>query len=189
MSKFTCIGTMLLLATATANAAPRQSGETLAAVSHSDGTRLQSSKRNTRESTTLVEVLRRLNREKGTYFMFSDASIGGVSVQLPNLKEDTDKIMDELTRQTGLSFTKVSDNTFAIRVRSAALPEATATASAPISSAYIRLEDIRAEQIIINGKVLSAKDNTPLENVTVRILGTKKGTTTRTDGSFTITID
>ena len=64
MSKFTCIGTMLLLATATANAAPRQSGETLAAVSHSDGTRLQSSKRNTRESTTLVEVLRRLNREK-----------------------------------------------------------------------------------------------------------------------------
>ena len=190
MRKVTSIGTLLLLATATVAASPRQSGETLSAVSHSEGTHLQSSKRNPRETTTLVEVLRRLNREKGTYFLFSDASIGGVSVQVPNLKESTDKIMDELTRQAGLSFTKVSENTFVIRgSKSASMPEATATASAPTSNTYIRMEDLRAEQIIINGKVLSAKDNTPLENVTVRILGTKKGTTTRTDGSFTITID
>ncbi|MFY7792566.1 MAG: hypothetical protein ACOVQS_02265, partial [Chitinophagaceae bacterium] len=181
MSKFTSIGMLLLLAMATVNAAPRQSGETLSAVSHSEGTHLQSSKRNPRETTTLVEALRRLNREKGTYFLFSDASIGGVSVQVPNLKESTDKIIDELTRQAGLNFTKVSDNTFVIRGRSNAMPEATATATAsgPMAGSYIRMEDLRAEQIIINGKVLSAKDNMPLENVTVRILGTKKGTTTR----------
>jgi len=189
MRKVTSIGTLLLLATATVAASPRQSGETLSAVSHSEGTHLQSSKRNPRETTTLVEVLRRLNREKGTYFLFSDASIGGVSVQVPNLKESTDRIIDELTRQAGLSFTKVSDNTFVIRGKSSTMPEATATASGPISGSYIRMEDVRAEQIIINGKVLSAKDNTPLENVTIRILGTKKGTTTRADGSFTITID
>jgi TonB-dependent starch-binding outer membrane protein SusC len=190
MRKVTGIGTLLLLATAMVGATPRGTGETLATVSHSEGTHLQSSKRGPRETTTLVEVLRRLNREKGTYFLFSDASIGGVSVQSPNLKESTDKIIYELTRQAGLSFTKVSENTFVIRgSKGAALPEATATATEPLSNTFVRMEDLRAEQIIINGKVLSAKDNTPLENVTVRIVGTKKGTTTRADGSYTITIE
>ncbi|MEY4886253.1 MAG: hypothetical protein RL151_1562, partial [Bacteroidota bacterium] len=190
MRKVTSIGTLLLLTTAMVGATPRQTGETLSAISHSEGTHLQSSKRSPRETTTLVEVLRRLNREKGTYFLFSDASIGGFPVQAPNLKESTDKIIDELTRQAGLSFTKVSDNTFVIRgAKGTTMPEATSSASVPLSSNFIRMEDLRAEQIIINGKVLSAKDNTPLENVTVRIVGTKKGTTTRADGSYTITID
>jgi TonB-linked SusC/RagA family outer membrane protein len=45
------------------------------------------------------------------------------------------------------------------------------------------------DKIIINGKVLNQKDNTPVENVTVRVAGSKKGTTTRSDGSFTITIE
>lgn len=42
--------------------------------------------------------------------------------------------------------------------------------------------------IIITGKVLNAKDNTPLENVTVRVQGQRGGTTTKADGSFSITI-
>lgn len=45
-----------------------------------------------------------------------------------------------------------------------------------------------AQTIQISGKVLSAKDNAPLENVTVRPSGTRQGTSTKADGSFKIEI-
>ena len=45
------------------------------------------------------------------------------------------------------------------------------------------------ETVKVSGKVFNAKDNTPLENVTVKVVGTKKGTTTKNDGSFSITIE
>ena len=45
------------------------------------------------------------------------------------------------------------------------------------------------ETVQVSGKVFNAKDNTPLENVTVKVVGTKKGTTTKNDGSFSITIE
>jgi TonB-linked SusC/RagA family outer membrane protein len=45
-----------------------------------------------------------------------------------------------------------------------------------------------AQTIQIAGKVLSAKDNTPLENITVRPVGSKQGTATSQDGSFKIDI-
>lgn len=45
-----------------------------------------------------------------------------------------------------------------------------------------------AQTIQVSGKVLSAKDNSPLENITVRPAGSKKGTATKQDGSFKIEI-
>jgi TonB-linked SusC/RagA family outer membrane protein len=57
------------------------------------------------------------------------------------------------------------------------------------SKDLVKLEQLKADPIVIKGKVLNAKDNTPLENVSVKIVGTKKGTTTKEDGSFTITIE
>lgn len=45
-----------------------------------------------------------------------------------------------------------------------------------------------AQSLQISGKVLSAKDNAPLENVTVRPSGTRQGTSTKSDGSFKIEI-
>lgn len=45
-----------------------------------------------------------------------------------------------------------------------------------------------AQTIQIAGKVLSAKDNTPLENITVRPVGSKQGTATGQDGRFKIDI-
>jgi len=41
---------------------------------------------------------------------------------------------------------------------------------------------------IINGTVLDAKDNSPLSNVSVKLLNSKKGTTSKADGSFSIEI-
>ena len=45
-----------------------------------------------------------------------------------------------------------------------------------------------AQSLNISGKVLNAKDNSPLENISIKILGAKKGTTSKSDGSFSITI-
>ncbi|HAL94934.1 MAG TPA: hypothetical protein DCP55_02975, partial [Chitinophagaceae bacterium] len=45
-----------------------------------------------------------------------------------------------------------------------------------------------AQTFQVSGKVLSAKDNLPLENVTVRPAGTRQGTSTKADGSFKIEI-
>ena len=41
---------------------------------------------------------------------------------------------------------------------------------------------------IIKGTVLNSKDNSPLANVTIKLLNSKKGTTSNVDGSFTIQI-
>ncbi len=45
-----------------------------------------------------------------------------------------------------------------------------------------------AQTIKITGKVLNAKDNSPLENISIRVQGAKKGTTSKQDGSFDISI-
>ena len=45
-----------------------------------------------------------------------------------------------------------------------------------------------AQTIQVSGKVLSAKENLPLENVSVRPAGTRQGTSTKADGSFKIEI-
>ncbi|NBT15754.1 MAG: SusC/RagA family TonB-linked outer membrane protein, partial [Chitinophagia bacterium] len=46
-----------------------------------------------------------------------------------------------------------------------------------------------AQSLNISGKVLNAKDNSPLENISIKIQGAKKGTTSKSDGSFSIKIN
>ena len=43
-------------------------------------------------------------------------------------------------------------------------------------------------QKLIKGTVLNSKDNSPLENVTIKLLNSKKGTISKADGSFSIQI-
>ncbi len=56
-------------------------------------------------------------------------------------------------------------------------------------STAINNELNNAEKLTITGKVFNAKDNTPLENISVKVVGVKKGTTTKADGSFSISIE
>ena len=48
--------------------------------------------------------------------------------------------------------------------------------------------DKNESQKIIKGTVLNSKDNTPLANVSIKLLNSKKGTTSKADGSFSIEI-
>lgn len=189
MRKVTRI-TYLLLGITLACGHPLLAGASTGSEENILGKHTQASNKGSRETTPLVNALRKLNKEKGTYFLFSESSIGNILVQMPNMKGDTEDIISSITKQAGLAFTKVSDNTYVIKMaKGNDAAKSTAGTGITESPSLVKLEDIRAEQITITGKVLNAKDNTPLENVTVRILGSKKGTATRTDGSFTITME
>ncbi|MFM7672595.1 MAG: SusC/RagA family TonB-linked outer membrane protein [Bacteroidota bacterium] len=131
-------------------------------------------------ATALSSVLKKLNQEKGIFFMFTDPSIGSTQVSVPDYRKQTETILDEITRQVGLEYKKVADNTYVIR-------SANRSRSAGEEKLY-KFDQVAVEDIIVKGKVFNAKDNTPLENVTVKVVGAKKGTTTKADGSFTITV-
>jgi hypothetical protein len=69
----------------------------------------------TNDQKTLFAVLKELNRKKGVYFLFSEE---GLSQKLVNPVLDDaqsiEKILDEVLKNTGLKYKKVSDNTFVI---------------------------------------------------------------------------
>src|SRR5690348_2972487 len=45
---------------------------------------------------------------------------------------------------------------------------------------------VHAQQLTVTGKVLSAKDQTPLPGASIKVTGTSRGITSAADGSFTI---
>lgn len=132
-------------------------------------------------TAALVTVLKRLNQEKGVYFLFTDPSIGTTAVPDPDYRKQAEAILDEITRFAGLEYKKIADNTFVIK-------SITRSKSAATEEKLYAFDQATAEEIPVKGKVFNAKDNTPLENVSVKIVGTKKGTTTKADGSFSITV-
>ena len=131
-------------------------------------------------TASLGTVLKRLNQEKGIYFLFTDPSIGTTSVPDPDYRKQTETILDEITRFAGLEYKKIADNTFVIK--------STTRTKTNADEKLYAFDQVAAEEIQVKGKVFNAKDNTPLENVSVKIVGTKKGTTTKADGSFNITV-
>lgn len=135
-------------------------------------------------TTPLLKVLKRLYQEKSIYFLFTDPSIGATLVPDPDYSKLPDYILDELTKYSGLEYKKVAENTFVIKVAS----KARGGAEVADEKLY-KLDQLLADEITIKGKVFNAKDNSPLENVSVKIVGTKKGTATKADGSFTITLE
>ena len=67
------------------------------------------------ESASLISVLKKLNKEKGLFFLFTDSSISNLIVALPNMAKNVDEIVNDITENSGLEFKKVSENTFAIK--------------------------------------------------------------------------
>jgi len=137
----------------------------------------------------VVELLKRLNKEKGIYFLLADPAIARLMVKEPNTARPIQQVVEEIANEAGLVIRKVGDNTFVLRLanKSNGTPE-TANVSQP-EEQLIRLEQLVAEGFPIKGKVFNAKDNTPIENVSVKIVGTKKGTVTKADGSFSIEVE
>lgn len=139
------------------------------------------------EKRPLLAVLKELNRVKGVYFLFSEESMGNLPVKAAkDYGAETEKILAEVLRDTGLKYKKVSGNTFVIvydKERSKPSGEMLVfTGTGTTSTENVAPKLFRAP---ITGRVTTA-DGQPLPGVSVRVKGTSKGTTTNSRGEFTI---
>ena len=147
------------------------------------------------QKQNLFTVLKDLNKSKGVYFFFSDSSIANKQVSAPDMKADIDDILIELLKNTGLKYKKISKNTFVITSdRPNADKNSNQNLYNLIETPYgeLRFASINSPYyeppIKVVGKVVSSKDGRPMEGVSVKVKGKKIGTSTKSDGSFTLDV-
>lgn len=137
------------------------------------------------QKQTLLSVLKELNKIKGVYFLYSQEGIGDKMVTpVSNPNDKVEKILDELLDGTGLTYKKVSSNTYVI-IQSGEKFKPKKDWKTAISVQPDEQENKMAAFIPIQGRI-TADDGTPLGGVSVVIKGTSKGTTTNSNGEFTI---
>src|SRR5687767_5738411 len=74
-----------------------------------------SAPQDTNGKQTLISVLKELNRLKGVFFLYSEESMSQRPVnRVKNLDIEVERILEEVLKNTGLRFRKVSENTFVI---------------------------------------------------------------------------
>lgn len=136
------------------------------------------------EKKTLFNVLKELNKKKGTYFLFSEQSLGNRMVTpVKDVNTSVEKILDEILKNTGLKYTKVSDNTFVIlkdkeKVSDEKLQQLNLNAEISSAAGSSKFDQI-------TGRITDDKGN-PLSGVSIALKGTNKGTTTNANGDFSI---
>jgi TonB-linked SusC/RagA family outer membrane protein len=135
----------------------------------------------------LVTELKKLNKDKGVYFMFSNQSLNNKIVnKVDDMKGNIETILDKMLLNTGLSYKKINDNTYVII-------SSKESDNPPASLHKISFTDIietenkitTAPEDIITGKVTD-KDGVPIAGVTVTVKGKNKGTSTDNLGVFNI---
>src|SRR5690242_20338234 len=140
----------------------------------------------TNDQKTLFSVLKELNKKKGVYFLFSEE---GLSQKLVNPVIDDaqsiEKILDEVLKNTGLKYKKVSDNTFVILNDKEKFRKAKDLQQVNFDNSGIRKSEEEKAVEDINGKITDSKGD-PLSGVSVTVKGTNKGTATNSRGEFSI---
>jgi hypothetical protein len=143
----------------------------------------------------LINVLKELNKQKGVYFLFSDQSFGSTLVNPVSLSKLTvEQILNDVLKNTGLTYKKISADTYVIVTvknkdadfKSLASDTGAMNIMVPYNSSI--LSQLAAVAGPVTGHVVS-KDGQPLPGVSVLIKGTNKGTTTNTEGIFHIDAD
>lgn len=139
------------------------------------------------EKQTLLAVLKELNRVKGVYFLFSEESMGNILVKATkDYGDETEKILNEILKDTGLKYKKISNNTFVII---SARPKTKEKAETVPNNSFV--ENNLGSTISkktpdpVRGRITTS-DGQPLWGVSIRIKGTNRGTTTNANGEFTI---
>lgn len=132
---------------------------------------------------TLQVVLTELNRVKGLYFLYSEESMGGTIVNnVKDLSVDVEKILGEVLKGSGLKYKKVSGNTFVIQYEKGKTKEGLAPSVDVPVAVTVNTAGIKAP---ITGRITTS-DGQALANVSVRVKGATRGTTTNAAGEFTI---
>ncbi len=138
----------------------------------------------------LFAVLKELNETRGVYFLFSEQSLGNKLVNQVELSKDAvENILTQILKNTGLKFKKINEKTFVILSKESDKKNATDasaigfTLTGDVVSADAHSIGFKFD--IISGKVVAA-DGGPLAGITVTVKGTRRGTSTKADGSFAI---
>ena len=147
------------------------------------------------QKQNLFSVLKDLNKTRGIFFLFSDSSIANKQVAVPDMNGFIEDILSVLLKDTGLKYKKISKNTFVI------ISDKTPSEKTIDGNLYNLIEtpygELRFASVStsyyepprkIIGKIVSSKDGRPLEGVSVKVKGQKIGTSTKSDGSFTLEV-
>ncbi|MDB5207455.1 MAG: rane protein [Flavisolibacter sp.] len=139
------------------------------------------------EKQTLLAVLKELNRLKGVYFLFSEESMGNVLVKAAkDYENDTEKILNDILKDTGLKYKKISSNTFVIvSERSKSKEKQEIIGSNSFASTGLENTPVKQVPDPIRGRITSTEGQ-PLQGVSISIKGSNRGTTTGANGEFTI---
>ena len=148
-----------------------------------------------KQKKSLYTILKDLNKKKGFYFLFSDSTIANKQVNSPDMNGEIEEILSDILKNTGLKYRKITKNTFVITV------DKNSSAKAESDLLYnlietplgeIRFASISSEYFLpmkrITGKIVSSKDGAPIEGVSVKVKGKKIGTTTKSDGTFSLEV-
>lgn len=143
------------------------------------------------EKQTLYNVLKDLNKQKGVYFLFSDPSLGSKPVNpVANSNAEIERILEQVLKNTGMKYKKVSENAFVILL-SKENPKKV-TNPDQVNFDEPQNENIPAGKTAANGVAdqitgrITNSDGVPVIGVSVTVKGTRKGTSTNTNGEFSI---
>ncbi|MGE5106097.1 MAG: SusC/RagA family TonB-linked outer membrane protein, partial [Sphingobacteriales bacterium] len=140
------------------------------------------------DKQTLSAVLKELNRSKGIFFLYSDHALGNKIVNPANDKEaNIEKILDQVLKNTGLKFKKISDKTFVILEKKETYkPDNTVNFNeTDASGANVTNVTIEAVAGMVKGRV-TGDDGTPVAGASIVVKGTKNGTQTNSNGEFSV---
>jgi len=137
----------------------------------------------------LIDVLMELNRTRGVFFLFSQQSLGKVLVNPPQMvpNTSTEKILNQVLKNTGLHYKKVDERTFVILSKN---PRYRNNVFDPSAGVHGPVEDTVAGEAVLPrnytaGRVMAA-DGKLLQGVSVTVKGTRKGTATDLSGMFEV---
>lgn len=120
----------------------------------------------------LNEVLQMIEKQAEVKFIYSRSIIGsGQEVSLNAKAEKLSTVLDEILRSKGIAFELINDRIVLSKAKN--LPAESAAAS--------------QADILIRGKVTSIKDE-PLAGVSIRVKGIQVGTTSDSNGNFSINV-
>ncbi|MGN6531872.1 MAG: SusC/RagA family TonB-linked outer membrane protein [Ginsengibacter sp.] len=137
----------------------------------------------------LVDELQQLNKVKGVFFMFSNKAIGNQMVnQVNDMSPATELILDKILENTRLSYKKINSNTFVIlpaKEKEKAAPDIPPASGSGASSFSASHVNFILPYDVISGKVIDNNGN-PITGVSVEVKGTNKGTSTNSNGIYSI---
>lgn len=138
------------------------------------------------QKQTLINVLKELNKSKGIYFLFSEKGIDQTMVNpIPENLQNAEKILQQVLKNSGLSYKKISDNTYVIVADN---QKKIAEININDLQNYTMMKDLPGIDFlydVITGKV-SDQNGNPLAGVSITIKGKSRGVSSGTDGSFKI---